>query len=688
MKGDVIEASGDVHFAFRGYDVLADSVIGNTRTQVFILRGNVVMLGEGQIVRGDEVAVNLKDRTFSAFDAQSQLAPSFVGGNLLSDLFVRGDQVSGMSRRVEGRESLLTTCPLDHPHFEFRSERSVVRPGKRAVLRDVSLIILDRKLFTIPYLAIPLEKYSDRYIPEVGQSRDEGYFIKTRFTTPLPGEDYFDTRVDYYTKLGAGLGGAYYYSTPNVFGNAKVFGITGRPRSQIGSNEHTQKLWGGRFTFTTDYQKNNYLTAPNATLLNNRLSYFLNSRQGGSFRVSAFRNENRSGAFRSENRSISVGDQRPWTRFLTTSFDVNYSSSISRATNNQSVNREQVDTRFRGTYLAPFGTADLEYYRIIPIRQQEAFFGSGSRTPVLTFKTDFGRLFGKKRPTNMPVNIEAAVGEYGERTLTRTRIGFEMNMNRTDGGGQSRHTLTTQARFRQTLYNDDTAQYLMNLGLFYRYSLGPDTSFNLRYNYLRPEGYTPLSFDSVGQFHVANADVSFRPIRSLLLSAQSGYDFLQEKFNRVSWQSMTFRSDWRPNDKVVLQGTSFYDTTNHVFATNRIDFGWLVSGGTINVGTRYDGTRHTWGGVDIYGNGLTWGRLKTSVLFSYNGYTKRPEARHVSFTYDLHCAEAILQILDNPTGFRPGTQVAFFIRIKALPFDTPFGIGNRGQAIGGSSYRL
>jgi hypothetical protein len=71
-----------------------------------------------------------------------------------------------------------------------------------------------------------------------------------------------------------------------------------------------------------------------------------------------------------------------------------------------------------------------------------------------------------------------------------------------------------------------------------------------------------------------------------------------------------------------------------------------------------------------------------SALLLYNGFLERFDSRHFAFTYDLHCAEAVLQIIENNVGFRPGREFLFFIRIKALPFDSPFGTGRLGQPIG------
>src|SRR5205814_681848 len=102
----------------------------------------------------------------------------------------------------------------------------------------------------------------------------------------------------------------------------------------------------------------------------------------------------------------------------------------------------------------------------------------------------------------------------------------------------------------------------------------------------------------------------------------------------------------------------------------------------VSIGAQYDGVRQVWGSTNILINGLTWGRLRASTILQYNGYLKKFQTQQYSFIYDLHCAEAILEVLDNQTGFRPGRQIQFYLRLKALPFFSPFGTGSFGQALG------
>jgi hypothetical protein len=75
------------------------------------------------------------------------------------------------------------------------------------------------------------------------------------------------------------------------------------------------------------------------------------------------------------------------------------------------------------------------------------------------------------------------------------------------GGRPTRETephaaLLWNYRFRQTFYSDDTAQYLLQSALEGRLPLGARSNFSLRWNYLRPYGYSPLGLDRTGVYNL------------------------------------------------------------------------------------------------------------------------------------------------------------------------------------------
>lgn len=681
--GDRIIASGNVRFSYQGYDVTADRVDGNVQTQIFLLSGHALVVGSEQVVRGDEVLVNFKDRTFRYLDGSAQLGPTQSKGNLIGDLFVHGQTGSGNETIQEFGDCTFTTCNEDPPHFSIHARRATVHQNEQAVLRDVKVNVLGRNILTIPYLVVPLHKYSDRYTPEVGQSRDEGYYVKTNIFTPLRGSGYITNHVDYYTKLGFGLGQDYHYFGKELQGIFRYYGLTGHTKTFLTNLNHRQNMFGGQLTIDSTYQKDNYLTSPGTTQSNMRAQFLLPQNQN-STRFSYFRSSNRSSSFEFRQENYGISDQRFWDPSFSTQTDLNLVSTTSSRTQTSLERRSEFDLALRATKEFAKFSAEFEYLRNIPIESPDQFFSGADHTPFITLRSSAAKLMGPKFGNAWPMKFLFSFGELQEsqevgrirRTYLDMDVAKPWNLDK-------RQTVTFSSRFRQGIYSDDTAGYVLNFNVDYRYGIGQDGAFNFRYAYLRPYGFTPLQLDQTGKLHLFTADLSFKPIRSLLFSAQTGFDVLQLDLRQTPWQTVGLTSTWTPNNKFQLRGYTNYDTFAHNWSNVRLDAGWYTSQGLLSIGTRYDGQRHTWGALNIFADGIVWKKLRTSAILAYNGYTKRFDSKQLSFTYDLHCAELIFQVVDNPVGFRSGTQYGLYLRIKALPFSTPFGVGTRGQAVGG-----
>ncbi len=683
-RGNNIKASGDVRFSFRGYDVRAEQVEGDLRTNIFLVHDQVVVVGQAQTIHADSVLIDFDRRTFRYLEGTGTFGPDFIGGTIIDNLYVRGKSVWGTSREIECEICGLTTCDHEQPHFEFRARRATIRVGKRAILRDVDFMVLNKKVFRIPFLVIPLERNTERNLPEFGQSRDEGYYVKTRWPMVIRGNDVFTGRLDYYTKLGNGFGGDYEYDHQNIAGVARVFALTRGQNAIVASLDHRQNIFNGTLTVNSNYQKNNYITSPDNTTWSTRMQYVLPQKTGSSS-LSMYRTSNSATNFSSLTETYSLTDQRQLPARITSNLNVNLSSSNSQSQGFQPTKRSIVDLNYVANQESRYLTAMLEYRRSIPITTEENFFSSSDRTPSLSLKSASSKLFGQSFGTLLPFNTEFSIGEIanpGERNrLTRIGLNFDL---RKQLEFSKRASLSVYSAIRQAIYSDDTAQYVLTDDAAFRYSLGKDSAFNLRYNYVRPYGFTPLAIDNSGTTNIVSADLTVRPIKDLLFATQTGYDIQQLKLKQSApWQSVNFRLEYVPaNNKVRVRTTALYDSGSQVWRNIRTDFTWFSPWGRVAGGAQYDANRSTWSSFTLLLDTFKFGKITSSALFSYNGYLKKMESMQLQFIYDLHCTELILQLSDNQTGFRSGREIQLFLRIKALPFDSLFGVGRRGQSIG------
>ena len=683
INGKRIVYRGDVEFVARGFHVRADEAEVDLSTEIGSLTGHVLITGNGANVYGDKITVDFARESYVAERAETQLSPDQLGNRVTDQVYVTGRLSSGTRLLTHTQDGRFTTCNLDDPHYSILARDIDLRTGRRLVLRDSKVRLFGKTLFQIPYLAIPLDDRSSRYTPYIGRTADEGYFAKIALAVPVR-SGVLLTREEFMEKKGVGLGADYLYEAPAISGVLRGYKIFGRGDTTTFSNSHRQAFRWGSAQLDNDYQQDNYFVASKQTLLTTRgnLSYNGFLGRGAVDRFTLNRTSNEASTYSSVSQTLGVQDTR---RLGTARTDTQLSllNTQSRSNGATVSEAERVQVKFLGSQEAGPGTASLQYQRSIPVGGTAQYIGSGDLTPVVTYESDSRRLFGVQTGREIPFRTSVSYGQYADprRNSNVERTAFNFGYNKNSPSTQ-RATADTAATFRQGLYSDGTAQYLLGVNENLRYRLGSDTGLNVRYAYLRPYGYTPLSIDSSGRTNLVTTDLNARPIRSVLLGAQTGYDINREKDGQIAWQQVGLRSEWTPRRGILARGLYTYDTYQQAFSQLRFDFSSIGREARLNLNAQYDGIQHTWSTVNGSVDGIRVGRTKIAALFSYNGYLNKFESRQFAFTYDLHCAEAVLAIQENDTGFRPGRQVFLLIRLKALPFELPFGVGTRGQGVG------
>ncbi|AIE86708.1 hypothetical protein [Fimbriimonas ginsengisoli] len=681
-SGKHVEMDEGVEFVYKGYHVFADSGEGDLNTNIFSLAHHVQIIGTDAVVKGERVVVDFKQRTYRSFNAESQVSPKLVGGKILNDVYIKARESFGSQRETRSFDAEVTSCNLEHPHYSIDGEDVVVRPGIRAIFRRAKIRLFGRTILRVPYLSIPLDDRQYRNLPTVGQSPDEGYYIKTNYGIPLKGEKELRSRLDYMSKLGVGVGADYAYTAPRMGGFLRFYTIRGNVNTLSVSNEHRQNLGWGELNLTTDIQQGNYLSAPDSTLLTNRAVLTI-PRGSDTTQFGFARTANSTFGNSTTTQTITLSDQRNVFGKVRTNVDLNWLTNKSEFQGQPGQKREQLEMLVKAQEDLPKGQASLEYQRSIPIGETGSFFSSNDRTPVITFSSDAQRLVNQKFAQQLPFRTEVSLGEFQDLTGNShvSRGNFDFSFQKPDRSRKRFH-LDYNGEFRQGIYSDDTAQYVLNYGTQMGYSLGRDTAINLRYNYLRPYGYSPLQQDRSGKTNLVTGDISYRPIRSFLIGAQSGYDINRIETSDTGWQQVGLRTEWIPTSYFLLRSLSTYDTFQGAWSSVRFDLGYQPGATLLTIGTRYDGIRKVWSNANIFLNNLKVGRARLSAALTYNGYTKQFDSKQYSMIYDLHCAEAVFTMTESNTGFRAGREIQFFVRLKAFPFNSLFGIGRRGQPLG------
>lgn len=682
-RGDETVWEGGVVLEYKGYTLRAARIEGNLAANTFLLTGGAVLQGEGDQVEGETVFVDFNAETYSFRDGRAVIQPSRTQGVTTGPFFVSAGSGGLRTPHFHVVDGVLTPCDKEHPHFSFTARKADLEPGRRLLMRDVGLVILGREVLRLPHLYVPLLDDRPGYLPEFGQTPDEGYFVKSRFVTPIRGEDTWETRLDYMTRLGAGLGGEWRYLGDSVTGSLGAYGLTGSRRSLVANWIYNQVFGPSRLNLDTRYQRDNYLTAPGTTLLTSRGQLSV-PWAGGLTNFGYFRTGSSSGTFSSTNQSFSVNDSRDLGLGLRTQFAATYTDNSSEGGGISFGGSRLLDLRLQGTQETRSLTAELLYQRSIPAGGQLGFSGTSDRTPLLTLTSDFRRIFGADVGTRFPFRLSGSVGELRDAGSggAITRITAEVQGSRTERIGRGLD-FSWDGQYRQGLYSDDTAQYVLGYGGQLQYAVGRRSRVSLNYRNLRQFGFTPLSLDLSGRADAFNFSAALDFGRGWSGTAQTGYDLLSIERSQTPWNLVSFGARYQGAGS-AFQLSGNYDTFRQVWGTFRADGRFSAFGANFNAATRYDASRSVWGSASLQVEGLQVGRFRSDFLLFYNGFTRRMDAQQYSISYDLHCTEAVLEITDFRSGFRSGRQIAFYIRIKALPFGSNFGLGRQGQRIGGS----
>ena len=682
-QGSIIFLDGAVEFDYKGYKIFADHVQGDPDSSEFQLDGHVKVIGEDAQVTGDSIWVNLNQRSFVALRSKSILHKKLTGGEFKRDIFVSGAKLNGTEAQEFGDDADFTSCELPNPHFDFRSRSADVIRGDRAILRGVDIYVFGHKRLHIPYLYIPLRKSSQSYTPQVGQSPDEGYYIKNRIAIPLHDQrDHLDARLDYMTKLGTGIGGDYSFLTKSTGGLLTAYTVIGHTNNLNLNYSHRQDLGWAYLHLDSTYQKNNYLSATNSTINTIRGDLaFKPGADGSSTRLTFSRSANSNFGYQSITEQIGLSDRHKMGPNITTNTDLVFSDN-KNASGGTSTSRESLDVRLRSDDDMKQATASLEVQKTFQIGDNASnAFGGSDRFPVLTISTDNRRIYGDKT-TSLPFRAEMSFGEFSPTTAGSMigRYSFDYAVNK-QGVKKGRFKVDTSAEFKQGFYTDDTAQYSLMYNNVFSYELGKNTAANVRYNYSRPFGYSPLQIDKTYYVHQASLDVSYRPEPKWLVGGQTGYDISRLDQHNIPWQQVGLRSEYGVKDKLLIRSLSTYDTIKHTWSNFRLDLTEKGPTQHFAFGTRFDGYRHTWSNANLSFDGLQTGKTTLAAAMTYNGYSRRFDQRQFNMIYDLHCWEAVVAVTDSATGFRSGTEFQFFFRLKGFATSSLFGSSRRGEPI-------
>lgn len=675
--------ASDILARWREYTVRAQQVEGNVDRGEYLFRGEVSLEGNGVTAHGEQLRLDVRRRRWLLEGADADLQPLFLQYQLQGSLRLSGQQLEGAQREAHVHQGELTTCLLDRPHYHFSARSIDVVVDQRLVARGVSLHAWGRRWFTLPTLVVPLDRRLSRgTLPQVGQSVEEGYYVKTALGYLL-GNNAGTARIDLMQKKGIGLGVDQQYAWRQAAGLLSLYFLDDRSRatrSVTAQLRHQQQLLGFDVRLTGDLRSGSYLYYADTRSANWMLQAS-RAWSGGSLGWSLRLSQQSSAGYSTETANHSLRWSQRWeTR---TSWSLSADLSRFRSLSGGEVRSEQEQLMTQAQLGGSTDRFDwiLGWNRTIPIRGQAGggYYGGLERTPEILLSTTDRRLLGKE----MGLQMQLGLGSFRELPQGKSiqRFLFEARWNPAPPASET-VSLNYSALFRQVFTSDGTAQYILQGNAEWQQRFAPGSRWYWNYRYLRPYGYTPLRAEYTGTTNFVSTGLEWGAGTPFSLRVYAGYDLFARQRGSRPWQPLNLGILWQPNPVWQLNVQSTLNLNEGQWNYLRAQLRARSDDFSLNLQGIYDPRRRQWANATLWLDTQVFrSPLRVQGVFAYNGYVRRFEGRQLLLTWDLHCWEFQAGYIDNPLGFRADREWVFRLRIKALPQLERFGVGQFGQVL-------
>ncbi|MCX7600282.1 MAG: hypothetical protein N2512_15655 [Armatimonadetes bacterium] len=678
MTEDILAGSGNVVVRTQDYTITAETVELDRRSNVARFRGRVVIEGQDQRTEGDALWVDLDEGSWKLEPATTTVQPEFFAGGILAPLYARGGEVAYDPDvdRVKVLRGEATSCDLAEPHYALKSARVTVRPDDYVTFHRPALYVLGRRILRYPFdVTLSLREKEQRIFPEIGSNEVEGKYLKFAFLYLLGARGSGVLRLHLTELRGIGLGVDHLFEDRRQSLFVSLFDEPSQGAQAL-RVEHDYQF--GRTLSSqlgVNYQKDSGFTFASTTLSSDLT--FRNSDANSDTTLGFARSLTTSGYGSSSRFAANLYHNQRQGRDTNWNLRSTFTSSNFGAT---AASDQELLVDFQYRHRAP--SYDMDLY----LSQRQDIDGSRyegdrnyyalNRLPALSFRTDSGRLGGWRLFGRSSARFQLDLGNFVQDPQDQRlgRLAFTADLGGNERELSPHTTVRTGLRFRQSLFDEGSAQYSLSFDGEVRRDFGKKWHARLGYDYASTRGFAPLRLDYGG---VAN-DLRLQLVRlspdSSRFELSGGYDFVRDAYydlrllfeRRASeawyWRLQTAYSieqaRWWPlvlrlttaRPSLYLDLSASYDLDRSKLSVVTADADWRIG---------------------------RWWRLE--FVGSYSGWTGRLDQADVRLTRDLHCLVAQL------TWSKWPRQLYFTIGIKAFPSETRMlGVGATGAYLPGT----
>ncbi len=208
------DAEGNVHLLYGAEEIVGDRAhYDGLRTVTITGHPFIINHTRDSVLLADEIRFDTIDQTATLVNGRGTSSQGVDRGLVhfsAKDLHTDADGVG------HGLAPTVTTCENARSGYHMTGRNMDVYPGDKIVIYRAILWLGAAAVFFLPKVVIPLRTVDDetqrpKYFPDIGYDQYEGYWIKTRITFGKDQYYYGYYVLNYFTKVGLGLGYVGYF---------------------------------------------------------------------------------------------------------------------------------------------------------------------------------------------------------------------------------------------------------------------------------------------------------------------------------------------------------------------------------------------------------------------------------------------------------------------------------------------
>ena len=560
---DLIIAKDGVELKYQDIEVKADYLKINLTTNLFFASGEVFFLQDETETHCEELTYNWKTKKTILLQLKAEL----TGEGIKGKVYYQGEKMENFPETVEITEGSFTTCELEEPHYRIVAKEMIIYPKDKIVARNISWYEGKKKIITLPYFLIFLDRKTQQPIlPKIGQNSTDGWFIKTNVNYYINNQSYGTLYFDWMQKRGLGIGVEQTWEIGeegNNPGEASLYLYQSKKRASgeyklTGEFNYSQEFGDSINTYLILKYNGDKTIGSNNPLDHDLKSKFKFSKEGEKYDLDLTGTYTFTGSgldidTLGINGNITVNYDYYFSDSLTSYLDLVYTDkkTASQEVANQEFNPKWTLKMNGDGYTLTLLTQkrfDLEGDRY----EGDESLGFIDRLPEFTFDKS-SDVIGN---TKITYDIEGSIGRFYEGSTGEENTRGEYIINVKRPFDLDEHlTLTASGIFQQDVYLTGEARYLAGGKLDLKAVYNPYISSNFSYNYYKSEGPTPFNFDYISPLvNTITGKFTITPTEKIKMNLSTNYNFVTENFG-----NLTAKLEYNPKEDWEMDFNTTYN---------------------------------------------------------------------------------------------------------------------------------